>query len=145
MGNEVLNKPPKWFWVAGVAALLWNSMGAKAYLDDAYMSIEELEKMTQAQRLLFESQPAWTTGAFAIAVWGGVLACVLLLLRKKWAVPVFVISLIGILAHMIYVFFLSNAMEVYGPGGMVLPILVIVIGILMVFFSRTAVRKGWLS
>lgn len=145
MENANANKPPIWFWIVGVVALLWNIMGAKAYLDDAYMSVEELEKMTQAQRLLFESQPAWVTAAFAIAVWGGVLASVFLLLRKKWAVPVFIISLIGVLGHMCYIFFLSNTLEVEGSGGIALPIMVIVIAIFLVFFSRMASKKGWLS
>lgn len=62
------------------------------------MSIEDLEKMSQAERLLFESQPAWVIAAFAIAVWGGALGCLALLLRKKWAMPILLVSLIGILA-----------------------------------------------
>ncbi|SDL29013.1 hypothetical protein [Kriegella aquimaris] len=137
-------KPPKWFWIVSVLALLWNIMGVMAYLKDAFMSVEDLEKLTQAERLLYESQPAWATAAFAIAVWGGTLGCIALLLRKKWARPVFLISLIGIVVQLVYAFFLSNSFEVYGPGAVAMPIIVALIGILLVFFSGKAQNKGWI-
>ena len=136
--------PPKWFWIVSVLALLWNIMGVMAYLKDAFMSVEDLEKLTQAERLLYESQPAWATAAFAIAVWGGTLGCIALLLRKKWARPVFLISLIGIVVQLVYAFFLSNSFEVYGPGAVAMPIIVALIGILLVFFSGKAQNKGWI-
>jgi hypothetical protein len=134
-----------WFWIVSALALLWNLAGVMAYLGQAYMSIETLEQMSQAERLLYESQPAWVTGAFAVAVWGGALGCIALMLKKKWAKPVFIISLIGILAQMSHSFFISNNFEVYGPGAMIMPIMVLIIGIALVLLANTAIKKGWLS
>ncbi|MGW9685643.1 hypothetical protein [Flagellimonas sp. 2504JD1-5] len=139
------NKPPVWFWIVSVAALLWNIMGVMAYLGQAYTSVEQLEQMTQAQRELFEAQPAWVTAAFAIAVFGGTLGCIALLLRKKWAKPVFFISLLGILGQFIYGLFLSNTIEVYGNQAIYMPILVIVIGVLLILLAKKGIQKGWLS
>ena len=139
------NKPPVWFWVVSVLALLWNIMGVLSYLSQAYMSIEELEQMTQAQRELFEGQPAWVTAAFAIAVFGGTLGCIALLLRKKWAKPVFVVSLLGILAQFTYGLFLSNTIEVYGNQAIFMPIIIIVVGVLLILFAKKGIQKGWLS
>jgi len=145
MTNNGKVKPPVWFWIVSSVALLWNLMGVLAYLGQAYMSIEDLEKMSQAERLLYESQPAWVTGAFAIAVWGGALGCIALLLRKKWAKPVLLISLIGILVQMTYMFFLSNTFEVVGSVKMLMPIMIIVVGIALVFFAKSSHSKGWIS
>ena len=145
MTTETRIKPPVWFWVVGVLALLWNLSGVVAYLDQAFMSDMDLGKLPDAERMLHESEPAWVTGAFALAVWGGALGCIALLLRKKWAVPVFVISLVGILAQMSYAFFMSNSFEVYGPGAMIMPIMVIIIGIALVFFAKKATAKQWLN
>jgi hypothetical protein len=47
-------------------------------------------------------------------VWGGVLGAVLLLLRKRWAVPVFGVSLATILLTTFYNFVLSNGLAVMG-------------------------------
>ena len=139
------NKPPMWFWIVSVLALLWNLAGAMAYLGQAYMSAETLAQMSEAERLLYESQPAWVTGAFAIAVWGGSLGCIALLLKKKWAKPIFSISLLGILAQLSHSFFMSNSFEVYGPGAMVMPIMILVVGIALVVFTNLAIKKKWLS
>ena len=120
-------------------------MGVGAYLGQAFMSIENLEKMTQAERLLYESQPAWVTGAFAIAVWAGALGCLALLLRKKWARPLLLVSLIGIIGQMTYMFLMSNTLEVLGSNAMVMPIMIIVVGILLLLFARSSINRHWLS
>ncbi len=138
-------KPPMWFWIVSVLAFVWNIMGVIAYLGQAYMPIEDLEKMSQAERLLFESQPAWVTGAFAIAVWGGTLGCLLLLLRKTWARPILLLSLVGIIAQLSHSFFMSNAFEVYGPGSMVMPLMVLIIGVGLLFLSKKGIAASWLT
>lgn len=145
MTNITTVKPPVWFWIVGALALLWNIMGVLAYLGQAYISIEDLEKMTQAERLLHESQPAWVTASFAIAVWAGVIGSLALLLRKKWARQVLVISLLGIIGHMVYMFFMSNTFEVVGSDKMGMPILVIIVGVALVLFARSSQGKGWIS
>ena len=60
-------KPPVWFWVVSVIALLWNLVGVMNYLNQAFNQVALLEAMDQAQRTAFESIPAWATAAFAIA------------------------------------------------------------------------------
>lgn len=140
-----LKKPPIWFWVVSVLALLWNLLGVGAYLNDAFMSVEDLGKLTQDHRLLYESKPAWVTGAYAIAVWGGAIGCIALLMRKKWARTLLLISLMGILAQKVYQFFMSNTYEVLGSTAMFLPILVILIGISLVWFAKRAEKNGYMS
>jgi len=143
--TTIREKAPAWFWIVSVVALLWNLAGVGAYLQHAYMSIEDLEKLSQAERLLYESQPSWVTAAFAIAVWGGTLGCIALLLRKKWAKPILLISLIGVLLQMAHSFFMTNSFEVYGPGAMIMPIMVILIAIALVFFARKSLDRKWIT
>jgi hypothetical protein len=138
-------KPPKWFWILSAVALLWNLMGVAAYLTDAYISIEALEKMSQAERLLYESQPAWVTGAYAIAVWGGAVGSIFLLLRNKWARPILYLSLFGIIAQFSYSIFFSNSFEVYGPVGLIMPVLILSIGTALVFFANKATARAWIK
>ncbi|WP_298794579.1 hypothetical protein [uncultured Allomuricauda sp.] len=145
MTADSTNKPPVWFWVVSVLALIWNIIGVMSYLAQAYTSVEDLESMTQAQRELFEAQPAWVTGAFAIAVFGGTLGCIALLLRKKWAKPVLIVSLLGILGQFVYGLFLSNTIEVYGNQAIIFPIIIIVVGVLLVLLAKKGIEKGWLT
>ncbi|GGG52007.1 hypothetical protein GCM10011414_22010 [Croceivirga lutea] len=120
-------------------------MGVSQYLLQAFMPIEALEQMSQNERALFESKPAWVTASFAIAVFGGTLASIALLLRKKWARPVFLISLIAAIAQFIHWLFLTNATEVYGTSTYIMPILVIIFGIYEVYFAKQGIKKNWLK
>jgi hypothetical protein len=138
-------KPATWFWVVSAIALLWNFMGVMAYIEQVTMSAEALQALSENERTLMESTPAWATGAFAIAVWGGALGSLLLLLRKKLATPVLILSFLGIVVQMSHAFFLSNSFEVYGPGGLAMPVMVFLGGILLIWFSRMATAKSWLN
>lgn len=138
-------KPPVWFWVVSVIALLWNLMGVASYLMDAYVSIEQLEAMTQEMRELYEGRPAWVTACFAIAVFGGTLASIALLLRKKWARTVFIISLIAAIAQFAHWLFMTNSPDVYGAEVYVMPILVVIFGAYEIFFAKQGIEKGWLK
>lgn len=138
-------KPPTWFWVVSVIALLWNLMGVSQYLLQAYMPIEALEQMSQAERELYEGQPAWVTAAFAIAVFGGLLGSIALLLRKKWAKTLFIVSLVAAVVQFAHWLFMTNSVEVYGPQTYLMPILVISIGVYLVLFSKKGIVKGWLN
>jgi hypothetical protein len=109
------------------------------------MTDEALMQMPEEQRLLMESVPAWATAAFAVAVFGGTLGCVLLLLRKALATPVFIVSMVGVIVQLYHAIAIANAMEVYGPSGMVLPALVVIIGVLLIWYSRSSADKGWIS
>lgn len=146
MTTESTTKPPIWFWIVSVLALVWNAMGVKAYLDQAY-NTDAHKAMYNTPELLemVSNTPAWATAAFAIAVFGGAIGCIALLLRKKWAKPIFLLSLIGIIVQMIYNLFMSGAMEIYGPGAVVMPIMVLFIGMFLVWFAKKGIAKGWLA
>ena len=83
------NKPEITFWIIGIIALIWNILGVVAYLMQAYMTQEDLLALPLEEQALYLDIPAWVTAAFALAVFGGLLGCLLLLLRKKLATFVY--------------------------------------------------------
>ena len=83
------------FWAIGAVALIWNVMGIMNFFWQ--MTPDTLAAMPESQRAIIKGRPAWATGAFAIAVFGGALGCLLLLLRKSAAYYLFVASLLGVL------------------------------------------------
>jgi len=138
-------KPPTWFWVAGAFALIWNLMGVAAYVMQVMMTEEVIAALPEAERALFLDIPAWAVGAFAISVFGGALGSLMLLLRTRAAMAVLIVSLIGIVVQMIHSFFIADSMEVYGPGVLIIPIMVLVIGFVLVWFATSSIAKGWLT
>jgi hypothetical protein len=139
------NKPATSFWVIGVLALIWNAIGVMAYLGQAFMT-DEIRAMIPADQLaIMDNTPSWATAAFAIAVWFGLLGCILLLIRKKLAKLLFIISIFGVIVQMIYNFFMTNAIEVFGTASLIQPLIVLLIGIFLIWYSKKCADDGILS
>ncbi len=138
-------KIPVWFWIVSGILVAWNAMGAFAYIGDVSMTAEDLAALPAAEAALYENTPAWALSGYAIAVWVGLAAALLLLLRKKWATIAFAISLVGILVQQTHSFFLSDALEVYGNAGLFFPLFILAMGIFAIWFSRYAAQQRWIS
>lgn len=146
MTTTTPTKPSVAFWIISVLALLWNLMGVMAYIMQVTMTPETLQALPAAEQQLFTNIPMWATAAFAIAVWGSTLGCILLLLRKKLANAVFTVAYIGIMVQMVHSLFISKSIEVYGPGqAAIMPIMIILIGGFLIWYSRRATAMGWLK
>lgn len=138
-------KLPMWFWIASVLALLWNLLGVGAFFAQMFMSPETLAQMTEAQRMALATNPLWFNVAYGTSVIAGALGCVCMLLRNKLAIPLFMISLLSILVQMFYSFFMSEHVANYGPGEIIMPIMIIMIGISLTWFARGSHQKGWIN
>lgn len=145
MGEAQASNAPKWFMVVAILALLWNLMGVMAYIMQVTMTPEVMAQLPEVERNLYEAAPAWSTGAFAVAVFAGALGSLLLVIKKALAIPVLIASLGAVLVQMSYVFFMSDSIAVLGPGSMVMPLVVIVIAVYLVILSRSAKVAGWIS
>lgn len=137
-------RPPRSFWIISAVALAWNLIGVLTYLTSVTLSPEALESMSDPERALYTDIPAWATSAYAIGVFGGTLGSLALLLRRSWAVPLLVLSLLGILVQMAHAFFMTNVLEVQGAGAVVLPLVIIVVAAFLVRYARTAKSRGWI-
>ena len=136
---------PKHLWIIGVIALLWNLMGAYDYLmtktrNEAYMS-----QFEPAQLEIYYNFPVWLTAFWALAVWGGVLGCVLLLLRKALAVPVFMVSLASMVITTGYNLGFSGATEFMGAVDYIFALAIFVVALGLVFYSRNLRARGILA
>ena len=100
----IMERPatPWHLWVIGILALLWNAFGAYDYLmtqtrNEAYMSA-----FTPQQLEYFYSFPAWAIAFWALGVWGCFFGSVALLLRSRFAVWLFAISVVGLVGVTVF-------------------------------------------
>jgi hypothetical protein len=100
--------------------------------------------MPEAQQALYNARPGWAVASTALAVFGGVLGCIGLLMRKKWALSVFVASLVGIVVQDFGLFVLAGGASVAGPTAVVLQGIVLLVGIGLILLSRRGIAHGWL-
>lgn len=145
------NKTPTVYWVITVVLALWALMGIMAYMGHVGMSPEDYAayvadgSMTQAYADYAANAPTWATAVFAIAVFSGVAGAICLLLRKKWAVQLYTISLVFILISMFKGFILDKAGSMMSATQIGMEFAVVVLGIIAVWFSRKKRAKGILN
>lgn len=139
MNFTSLNKPPVYFWVVSVIAILWNAIGVYNYLSHALMTQEELSALSKSDQTLYANLPDWYISVFAIAVFAGLLGAISLLLRKRWAYIFFIISFLAVGLQQFYILTEVNPRDIF------LSLTIIVIAVFLVWFSKRAVSRKWLT
>lgn len=138
-------KTPVWFWIIGLLALAWNALGVLAYFGQMLRTEEDFAQLTQVEQDLFANQPFWYTSAFAIAVFAGFVAAVVLLLRKRVAVRIFWVSLIAVLVQFAGYFILDGYLDYINGQGWIMPISIPVVAALLVVYARKMEQRGILT
>lgn len=134
---------PSWFKIGAIIALVWNLLGVMAFFGQVMMTPEMLAELPQPEQELYANTPLWATIAFAIAVFSGALGSLALLLKKPICYRLFIVSFTAVLIQMFHAFFISNSFEVFGPGGAVMPVMVIIIALMLVRFAAKGLNNKW--
>ena len=135
---------PKAYWWVAILALVWNLLGLAMFVMQVTMDQARLATLPEVDRQIFLATPAWLNAMFGIGVIGGVLGALGLLLRRRWAVPMFQVSLLGLLVQMAGAYLVTPAWSAYGPAGLAMPVLLLAIALALLFYARRCAARGWL-
>ena len=138
-------KVPIWFWIISILSLFWFFLDMAGFYSRVFMLDQIADKMPAAQLVLYKAIPSWVNVIYGLKVFGGIMGSLALLSKKKWAFIMFMISIMGVLSQTVYVWFISDAVEVMGRPAIVMPIVGIMIGVVMVVLSRAAISKNWIK
>lgn len=127
------------FWAIGTVGLVFNLVGCANFI--LQMDAETVASMPDVYRAIVEARPAWGTAAFAVAVFGGALGCLLLLLRKSVAVYVFIASLLAAVV---------SQLPLLGMTGFPVEAWIgwlsqLVVGALLIWYAKWSLDRNWLS
>ena len=136
MSDTIGSPAPSWLRIVAALGLLWNLFGCYAYLQTVGALPGGDPAMSSA------GLPAWVVGCFAISVFSGALGSLGLLLLKRWAVALLLLSLLCLLGNDLWAFVLSGEPQQKSP---ILPIVINLIAILLAWLAYSASKKGWLS
>lgn len=148
--NEVIRKNTPWhLWVIGIVSLLWNSFGANDYLQTQFSNLAYFEGAVErmgvsAEEALayFQSYPAWVHGFWAIGVWGALAGSVLLLLRSRFTVWAFTLSLLGLAVTTLYQVVVPQPDWTKGGFMTVMNVIIWSIASFLMIYSAALRRKG---
>lgn len=137
------NAPPAWYWVAAIGALLFECLGCFFYVAEVRLTPEQIATLPLDQAAMLTARPGWYYAAFGMAVWVGLAGTIGLLLRKAWAVPLLLVSLIAVIAQFSAIFIVPE-MRVVTSDALMGPVIVIVVCYGIFMLGRLAKRRGWL-
>ena len=141
MDNQGFGAPPRWFAVAAILALLWEIFGCTTYVlhvtgDPADLPAE--------QAAMWAATPAWSIAAYAVAVWVGLAGAALLVMRRRLAAPLLLVSLIAVVVQFSSLLLVPEVRNVTPPGAWIMPAFIIIVCAAIWLFARRAKRRGWL-
>ena len=145
MTTPAAGRTPVWFWIVAGLALLWEAMGCYAYVSQVSMTEEAMAKLPAEQVAIWKAMPVWATAAYAIAVWAGLAGAIALLMRRKWAQPLFLVSLLGVIVQFGWTFLGTDILKTMPIGQSApFPAFIAAVAALLVWFSGWAGKKGLL-
>ena len=134
---------PKWVLFAGATLILWNLTGSIMFVLDMMKSPEDLAALPQDQQKLWEQMPGWAWAAYGISTFSGLLAAIGIVLKKRWAAHLALLSVVAIIANFFPTFFMSDGVDVWQPKYFALPLVIFLIALFQLWLARKANRQGW--
>ena len=140
------NRTPMHLWIIGGLSLLWSAFGCFDYTMTRSRDTEYLAGMMpgvdpNATLAWMDNFPVWASFGWGLGVWMGLAASVLLLMRSRWAVHAFGLSLVGAVIGLGYQ--MTDPMPgVEGFMATGMPIVIILVALGLFLYARAMQRKG---
>jgi hypothetical protein len=131
-----------WFMPAAVVCVLFMGLGCIMYLMHV---LADPNTLPLDQRAAYEAEPAWVTGANAVAVWVGLAGTILLVLRRKLAEWALLASLIAVLIWLAGLIVVGPLREAMSANDLLVAIVVTALTWTIYWFARHSRQRSWLK
>jgi hypothetical protein len=144
-------KPGIWFWLVSIILLLWAMAGASIYV--AYFietpaqfaqTAEDAEHREAYARYVAEI-PLWAIGVGIVAAAARLMGALGLLLRRAWALQLYVISALFFLVALYRAFVLAEVASVMSPQHIAVEATFLALSLFAIWFAYANKRKGVLT
>jgi hypothetical protein len=132
----------KRYWIVVVVLMLWNLMGAGAYLMQVTADLDALTQTDPVTAEAFSAMPEWAWSAYAIAVWGGLAGALALMLRRKIAWLLFATSLSGVIVQFSWSFLVFGLIEKKDSTTTIFPLLIAAIAAFSIWYAWRKAADG---
>lgn len=146
MASVARTAPPRWYWIAAGVLLLWGMAGCYSYYLHLLYGAAMGPEATEWDRAYTAALPGWFSLDYGIAVGAALLGTVALLLRSRFALWLYALSLAAVILQFGYVFLATDMIAAKGAAVAVpFPLVIAGVGVLQILLARTAARRGWIS
>lgn len=124
---------PRHLWLVGIVALLWNAFGCLDFAMTVTRNPDWLAALPPQTIDWLDETPGWTTMAWALGVWGGLLGALLLLSRSRWAIMAFALSLLGLAGTQAYQVLMP--MPETGSAGIAMSVAIWIVALFLLWYA----------
>jgi hypothetical protein len=148
MQQAVSARTPAHLWIVGILSFLWNCFGAYDYVMSNMRNMDYLKSAMPgvdpaAALAWMDAFPIYAKVGWALGVWGGLLGAILLLMRSRYAVWAFAVSMLGIVLSIGWQIVAAPPLSGADSGiYKVMPYVIILLGLFLLWYSRTMEQKG---
>jgi len=139
-------KAPVHLWIVGIFSLVWNAWGCTDYLMTRMRNLEWLSQGGADPQVVLawiDSFPLFAQFGWGLGVWMGLLGSILLLMRHRWAVPVYALSLLGAVVSLGYQLIASPPPAPMNEGFFaVLPYIIIFVAAALYYYAHHQKQAG---
>jgi hypothetical protein len=123
--------------------VVWNGFGSLDYTMTQIRHPAWMAQMTAEQLTFLEGAPFWLDATWALGVWGGLIGSGLLLVRSRYAVAAFIVSLAGLAGNTLSQLALPEpSPHLDSGGGIVLHATVWAIAVGLLVYAVQVRRRG---
>ena len=150
MATTAQSRTPIHLWIIGGLSLLWSCFGAYDYLMTRMRNTDYIARAMpgvdpQAALAWIDRFPLYAQLGWGLGVWMGLLGSVMLLVRSRWAVGAYALSLIGAVLGLGYQIVAAPPLEgAHGPMMTVMPYVIILLALGLFVYARAMAKKGLL-
>ena len=150
MNEAQAGRTPVHLWIVGVLALIWNAFGCYDYLMTRMRNLDYFRSMApdtdpEAMLAWVDAFPIYAQFGWGLGVWMGLIGSILLLMRHRWVVPVFALSLVGAVLGLGYQIFLATPPPPPMGGSamaMLMPWVIIIIAAALLYYAHRQKQAG---
>lgn len=130
-----------WYYAGAAASFLFMAFGCFAYV--MHVSADPAT-LPPDQRFALAAEPAWVTGAYAVTVWAGLLGTALLLLRRKAAEWVTLVSLLALAMWVAGMALIEPLRDSLSYNDWAVTIVILAVTWTIYWFARHSRQRDWL-
>lgn len=139
MDGTTSAKTPWHLWVVGILSLLWNLGGAWTFIQAQSGAPMDMDATEIAY---FAAQEPWMVALTDVAVVAPLLAAIVMLLRSRWAVHLYGLSVAAIVVTNVYDVAAGTALMLNDRGWLILNCITFGLAILQWLYAWAMRRRG---
>ena len=131
----------RWYMIAAIASVLFMLVGCVGFVLDR---MTDPSSLPLDQRTVVMARPLWSLVAYGLAVWVGLAGAVLLVMKRKLAEPLLLVSLMAAVFTFLPYAVVPGVRDNVSTNDIAFALVILAITWTIFWFARHSRQRGWL-